>query len=120
MIHKICCNAKQRHKNHRNNPGQFKLVATIFIHHVNHEACRKNEGKPKVKLKVLFKTKNKKGQYKNLYCDEKKVDYEAAVNASIKKLEPFFVLDIVRLFFCFCFHFSEYNKANDDFCQYSK
>lgn len=120
MIHKICCNAKQRHKNHRNNPGQFKLVPTVFVYDINHEACRKKEEKSKVKLKVFFKTKNEKCHYKDLYCDEKKVDYETAVNASVKKLEPFFVLDIVRLFFCYCFHFSEYNKTNEGFCQYSK
>ena len=104
MIHKISCNTEKRNENHRNNPGELKLVPTIFIHHVNHEACRKKEGKPKVNLNVFFQAKNKKGHYKNLYSDEKKVDYEAAINASIKKLETFFVFDIFKLF-CICvFH----------------
>ena len=104
MIHKISCNTEKRNENHRNNPGELKLVPTDFIDDINHEACRKKEGKSKVKLEVFFKTKNKKSHDEDLYCDKKKVDYETAINASIKKLETFFVFDIFKLF-CICvFH----------------
>ena len=104
MIHKISCNTEKRNENHRNNPGELKLVPTVFIYDINHEACRKKEGKPKVKFQIFFQAKNKKSHDEDLYCDEKKVYYEPAINASIKKLETFFVFDIFKLF-CICvFH----------------
>lgn len=42
-----------------------------------------------------------------MYGNEKKVDYDAAINASIKKLETFFVFDILK-FFCICVFHSIY------------
>ena len=107
MIHKISCNTEKRNENHRNNPGELKLVPTVFIYDINHEACRKKEGKPKVKFQIFFQAKNKKGHYEDLYGNEKKVDYDAAINASIKKLETFFVFDIFK-FFCICVFHSIY------------
>ena len=107
MIHKVGGDAEKRHENHWDYPGELELVAAFFIHYVNHETGRNYEGNSKVELEVFFEAENEKGQKENLNGDEQEVDYETAVNVSVKNLKTLFVFDNFIICFFIFFHISK-------------
>ncbi len=93
MIHQIGRNTEKRSKNHRKNPGKFELVSAFLVYKINHKTGRKYNGNSKIKLEIFFKSQNEKGKNENLDCYKQEVDYETAVNVSVKNFETLFVFD---------------------------